>query len=182
MLGNYILHFPLTDFAVSLLAVAALVDIAARLLARTQWESAVDWLLFTGFAGTAAAVGSGLWLVSASGHPHDDTLSLHHKFAYGTLATATIAVAARLLQRRITKLAWLRTVALAVSALLVSCAGYVGGKMSHGTSSGHSHEGMGHEPEPMAPTAEPPPTPQGSAVTPSGSAAPAPSDGHSHSH
>lgn len=170
MLGDYILHFPLTDFAVSLLAVAALVDVATRVFARPHWTAAVDWMLFTGFVGVLAAVGSGLWLVTASAHPHDDTLSLHHWFAYSTLAVATIAVAARVLQQRIPKLAWLRTIALATAALLVSCTGFVGGKMSHGRVSGHSHDGMEHEPSGTSdPELGPAPVGQGS-----GSAVPSP--------
>lgn len=196
MLGNYILHFPLTDFAVSLLAVAALVDVASRLFRRAGWSSATDWLLFTGFGGTLVAIGSGLWLVAASNHPHDATLDLHHKFAYGTLATATIAVAARVFQTRSPKLAWVRTIALVVAALLVSGAGFVGGKMSHGTTEGgHSHEqgqdmstpGHGDAPGAHAPTPGEPTT-MGSATVPAGSAMPATgsatkphvNDGHAH--
>lgn len=145
MLGDYVLHYPLTDFAVSLLTVAALVDLASRLLARPQWNIAVDWLLLTGFAGALAAVGSGMWLVAVQHHPHDDTLSLHHWFAYGTLATATVAVAARLFQRRVPKLSLLRTAALLISALLVSCAGFVGGKMAHAPAGTHVHTHGGEE-------------------------------------
>ena len=52
------MHYPLTNFAVSLLAIAALIDLAARLLDRPQWNVAVDWLLFAGFAGAVARVDS----------------------------------------------------------------------------------------------------------------------------
>lgn len=174
MLGNYVLHFPLTDFAVSLLAVAALVDIAARVLARPQWASAIDWLLFSGFAGAASAVGSGWWLVSSYGHPHDDTLSLHHYFAYGALGASTVAVAARLLQARSPKLGWLRTIALALAALLVSGAGFVGGKMSHPPEAPHAHgeDATGHAMGSADPTQPPVPAhgTDGSASPPAGSA------------
>lgn len=196
MIGDYVLHFPLTDFAVSLLALAALIDVASRVLGRPQWQVAVDWLLFAGFGGALAAVGSGLWLVDAAHHPHDDLLTLHHYFAYGTLAAATVAVGARLLQRRTPKLSWLRTIALIASTLLVSSAGFVGGKMAHGKTTGHSHDDPVHEPGTMQPSAPQPEgtTPgQGSAdAPPRGSAGQQPSgqpdqpkpkphdDGHSH--
>ena len=178
MIGDYILHFPLTDFAVSLLALAALVDVGALVLGRPQWAVAVDWLLFAGFAGAVAAVGSGLWLVAAQNHPHDDLLTLHHYFAYGTLGAATVAVAARILQRRVPKLSWLRTSALAIAALLVSCAGFVGGKMSHGQSGGHSHDDMVHDTGTTQPPASTDRAPdEGSAAdTPQGSAAPPPTN------
>ena len=143
MIGNYALHYPLTDFAVSLLAVAALVDVLGRILDRPQWRIAVDWLLFTGFAGVLAAVGSGLWLVSAQRHEHGDALSVHHYFAYATLGVTSVAVVARSLQGRLPKLGFVRTIALVLAAFLVSCAGFVGGKMSHSSGRGHLHT---HEP------------------------------------
>lgn len=64
MLGDYILHYPLTDFAVSLLAIAALIEIGRLVLKRAAWSTAVDLLLVGGFIGALVAVGSGLWLVS----------------------------------------------------------------------------------------------------------------------
>lgn len=191
VLGDYILHFPLTDFAVSLLVVGALVEIGSRFLGRSQWQIAVDWFLFAGFAGAVAAVGSGLWLVAAQAHPHDDALSLHHYFAYSTLGAATVAVASRLLQRRAPRLAVLRTAALVLAALLVSGAGYVGGKMAHPKGTAHSHEAMGHETAGHAHDEDsthesPPPTSGGSETSaPPGQGASASDsqpqhDGHSH--
>jgi uncharacterized membrane protein len=176
VVGNYVFHYPLTDFAISLLALAALVDVTSRLLARPQWQIAVDWLLFAGFVGAMAAVGSGLWLVAVQPHSHGDTLSLHHYFAYGALGAATVAVVARTFQGRIPKLGLLRTTALLIAALLVSCAGYVGGTMAHPPRGSHTHthdDDMGHDPEgkmpEMQPTRDDTPTP----VEPSGSASPA---------
>lgn len=131
MLGDYILHFPLTDFAVSLLAIAALIDMARLVLKRPAWTTTVDLLLVAGFLGALAAVGSGLWLVSSQVHGHDDLLSMHHWFAYGTLAAASASVIARLLQKRSAIFGTIKTVTLALAALLVSGAGFYGGKMAH---------------------------------------------------
>lgn len=195
MLGNHVLHYPLTDFAVSLLALAALVDVAGRVLRRPQWSIAVDWLLYTGFAGAVAAVGSGLWLVYVQNHPHDETLSLHHYFAYGTLATSAIAVAARLFQGRVPKLGLLRTAALVISAGLVSGAGFVGGTMAHPAAGTHTHThggeemNMDHGQMEMGSAARPitvVPEPIGSATSPAAPTAPAGSaaehDEHTHTH
>lgn len=139
MIGDYVLHYPVTDFAVSLIVVAAFVDLLGRALERPNWKVAVDWLLFTGFAGGLAALGTGLWLVAAQDHANDDTLSLHRWFAYSTLCAAAIAVAARMFERRLPKLNLLRTAALAIAAGLVCCTGYVGGKMTHSARGGHVH-------------------------------------------
>lgn len=192
MLGNYVLHYPLTDFAVSLLALAALVDLAARVFQRPQWSVAVDWLLYAGFGGAVMAVGSGLWLVSAQDHGHDATLSLHHYFAYGTLGVSAVAVAARLFQERVPKLALLRTAALLVSALLVSAAGFVGGKMAHPVAGTHMHthggEEMDHDAMGSGATGGAMPGATGSAATPATPNAPAGGSAaehgetHTHSH
>jgi uncharacterized membrane protein len=204
VVGNYVLHYPLTDFAVSLLALAALVDVTCRLFARPQWQIAVDCLLFAGFAGAVAAVGSGLWLVAVQPHSHGNTLSLHHYFAYGTLGAATVAVVARAFQGRIPKLGLLRTAALLIAALLVSCAGYVGGTMAHPPRGSHTHthdDEMDHDPEGKMPDMQPTRDAAPTSLDTSGSASPAaegsgsqgaaPStppkshdvhDGHEHSH
>ena len=141
MLGDYVVHFPVTDFATSLLFVAALVEIGRILFHRPGWSATVDILLVGGFLGALASVGSGLWLVASSDHAHDNLLSTHHVFAYGALSAATLSVVARLLQRRSSKLAVLKTAALVVAAGLVSVAGYYGGKMSHADK---SHERDDH--------------------------------------
>lgn len=132
MLGDYVLHFPLTDFAVSLVVVAAVLDIAWRVLRRPRWEIAVDLSLALGLAGALAAVGSGLWLVASTDAGHSDQLSLHHWFAYSALAMTALAGVARLLRRRSPKMHVLQTAALVVAAALVSAAGYYGGAMAHG--------------------------------------------------
>lgn len=144
MLGDYILHFPLTDFAVSLLAVAALIDVARLVLKRGAWTTTVDLLLVAGFLGALAAVGSGLWLVSAQVHIHDDLLSVHHWFAYGTLAAASASVIARLLQKRSPAFAAIKTTALVLSALLVSGAGFYGGRMAHPAGETTDHDAVPH--------------------------------------
>lgn len=131
MIGDYILHFPLTDFAVSLLALAALIDVGRLVLKRAAWATTVDLLLAAGFLGALAAVGSGLWLISSQGHAHDDLLSIHHWFAYGTLAAASASVIARLLQKRSAVFGPIKSMMLVVAALLVSGAGFYGGKMAH---------------------------------------------------
>ena len=118
MFGDYVLHYPTTDFAVSLLVVAALLDIGGRVWKRTAWEAAADVLLFLGFAGAIASVGSGLWLVAAGDHGHARELDLHHWFAYAATGVAALAVPLRTLQRRRPHLATVKTVALAVSAAL----------------------------------------------------------------
>lgn len=153
MVGGYVLHYPITDFAVSLLVVAAFVDLLGRALERPQWRIAVDWLLFTGFAGAVAALGTGLWLVSAHNHQSADTLSLHRWFAFSTVGAAAIAVAARLSDRRLPRLGMLRTAALAIAAGLVCCTGYVGGRMTHLTRTDHAHT-HDHGTEEPAPDAE----------------------------
>lgn len=145
MLGDYVLHFPLTDFAVSLLAIAALIEVARVVLKRPAWAVAVDVLLVSGFLGALAAVGSGLWLVSTELHVHDDLLSIHHRFAYGTLATASASMIARLLQKRSPVLGAIKTVTLLVSALLVSGAGFYGGKMAHPPVGTPSHDAVPHD-------------------------------------
>lgn len=141
MLGDYVLHFPVTDFAVSLLAVAALIELGRIFLRRPQWATAVDILLLLGFGGAMASVLTGLWLTSAGSHPHTRALDIHHWFAYGTLGVSAVAVAARAFEARSGKLATVKTVALVISAALVSGAGFYGGKMAHGDEAGHSHDG-----------------------------------------
>ena len=79
---------------------------------------AADVLLFLGFAGAIASVGSGLWLVAAGDHGHARELDLHHWFAYAATGVAALAVPLRTLQRRRPHLATVKTVALAVSAAL----------------------------------------------------------------
>ncbi len=141
MLGDYVLHFPLTDFAVSLLAVAALLDVGRLVLKRATWTTAVDLLLAFGFLGALGAVGSGLWLVSVQGHGHDELLSMHHWFAYGTLAAASASVLSRLLQNRIPAFAYIKTLSLVIAAVLVTGAGFYGGKMAHPVAGAPSHHG-----------------------------------------
>ncbi len=126
MFGDYILHYPLTDFAVSLLAVAALIEIGRLVLKRADWSTVVDVLLVGGFIGALVAVGSGLWLVSEQAHAHDDLLSVHHWFAYGTLAAASASVVARLLQKGSPVFAKVKTLTLMIAAALVSGAGLRG--------------------------------------------------------
>lgn len=139
MLGQYVLHYPITDFAVSLVVLAAFVDLLGRALERPHWKVAVDWLLMTGFAGGLAAMGTGLWL-AVDHHPaNEDTQSLHQWFAYSTVGATAIAVAARLFERRLPSLGALRTAALAIAAGLVCCTGYVGGRMTHSGGGGHVH-------------------------------------------
>lgn len=145
MLGDYILHYPLTDFAVSLLAVAALIEIGRLVLERAAWSTAVDMLMVTGFIGALVAVGSGLWLVSEQAHAHDDLLSVHHWFAYGTLAAASASVLARLLQKRTPAFARVKTVTLVVAAVLVSGAGFYGGKMAHPPGESAHNDAMPHD-------------------------------------
>lgn len=145
MLGDYILHFPLTDFAVSLLAVAALIEVARLVVKRPAWAATVDVLLVTGFLGALAAVGSGLWLVSTELHVHDDLLSIHHWFAYGTLAAASASMIARLLQKRSPVFGAIKTVTLLLSALLVSGAAFYGGKMAHPPPGTPSHDALPHD-------------------------------------
>ncbi len=136
MVGYYVLHYPITDFAVSLIVVAAFIDLLGRLLERPHWRVAVDWLLFSGFASGLAAMGTGLWLASA----HDgDTVSLHRSFAFGTVCVTAVAVAARVFERRLPRLGVVRTAALAIAAGLVCCTGYVGGKMTHSARGNHVH-------------------------------------------
>lgn len=153
MIGDYVLHFPLTDFAVSLLVLAAVLDVAQRVLSRPSWRVAVDVLLVTGFIGALVSVGSGLWLLAGSDHPHDATLSLHHWFAYGALAAASAAVTARLLERRSRVFGVVRTSTLVIAAGLVSGAGFYGGKMAHGgdaTMAGAPSSAGDHERTPHA--------------------------------
>lgn len=156
MIGDYVLHFPLTDFAVSLLALAALIDVARLVLRRASWATTVDVLLVTGFLGALAAVGSGLWLVAAHAHVHDDLLSIHHWFAYGTLATASVSVIARLLQKRSAVFGPIKTATLVLSALLVSGAGFYGGKMAHPADDIGGHEAPHDETMPAEHGAMPP--------------------------
>ena len=139
MLGDYVFHYPLTDFAVGLLAIAALLEGGRIVLKRPQWQTAIDLLLWLGFGGAVASVLSGLWLVSASGHGHTRELTLHHYFAYGTLGVAALGVVAHLGQRKQPRLAGVKTVALFASAALVSAAGYFGGAMAH--PKGHADDG-----------------------------------------
>ncbi len=173
MIGDYILHFPLTDFAVSLLVIAALIDVGGRLLGRATWTVAVDVLLATGFTGALAAVGSGLWLLAGSDHPHDLTLSRHHWFAYGALAAASAAVVARLLQRRWPSFAAARTAMLVIAAGLVSGAGFYGGKMAHPAAGGdHGHDADSVDMHSESPTTMPASAPTGDAGTLSDAALP----------
>ncbi len=151
MLGDYILHFPLTDFAVSLLAIAALIDVGRLVLKRAAWSTAVDILLVAGFLGALAAVGSGLWLVSSQAHAHDELLSMHHWFAYGTLAAASASVLSRLLEKRWAVFGALKTGTLVLAALLVSAAGFYGGKMAHPARAPSHHDEV--PPEAMTPEA-----------------------------
>jgi uncharacterized membrane protein len=139
VVGHYALHYPITDFAVSLLVVAAFVDLLGRALERPDWRIAVDWLLFTGFAGGVAAMCTGLWLATDHDHSNPDTLSLHRWFAYSTVCTAAIALAARIFERRLPKLSVMKTAALAIAAALVCCTGYVGGRMTHSSRGNHVH-------------------------------------------
>ena len=164
MIGDYILHFPLTDFAVALLVVAAALDIARRALRRPQWSTTVDLLLVLGFLGAVASVASGLWLTSASEHPHDEALERHHLFAYSAAATAFVAVVARAFEPRVPRLAIAKTALLLLSAGLVSGAGFYGGRMAHPADAPHAHgsrEAMPHAPGPatMPADAAPPNAP-----------------------
>ncbi len=138
MIGDYVLHFPITDFAVSLLVIAALIDVGRLALRRPQWIPAVDLLAFLGFGGAVAAVATGLWLTSAQDHGDSRILSIHHWLAYGTLGVSAVAVAARLLEARVRKLAAVKTTALLVAAALVSATGFFGGRMAHGDGE-HAH-------------------------------------------
>jgi hypothetical protein len=172
VLGDYVLHFPLTDFAVSLLVLAAFIDIGRLILKRPSWTTTVDVLLVTGFLGALAAIGSGLWLVSTQLHVHDDLLATHHWFAYGTLGAASASVVARLLQKRSPVFGAIKTATLVVAALLVSGAGFYGGKMAHPVGEAPHHDAMPHDhgsprdemapqegaqPDARKPTAETPP-------------------------
>ena len=130
MIDDYVLHFPLTDFPVAFLVLAALVE-CGRLAFRRPWTLVVDVLLLFGWLGALVAVGSGLWLVAIMQVDHADELAVHHYFAYATLGAATIAGVARLLVTRRPKLAVLKTLGILASALLVSGAGFVGGAMAH---------------------------------------------------
>lgn len=170
MIGNYVLHHPLTDFAVGLLVIAALLEIGRLGLKRPQWQIAVDLLLFLGFGGAIVAVGSGLWLVAVQDHGDSKTLSNHHWFAYTTLGAAAVAVLAHFLARSRPKLAALKTGALLLSAATVSGAGFFGGTMAHppGERAAHMHGDEstpaspetaphGHDASDLKPTAEPNP-------------------------
>lgn len=143
MIGDYVLHFPLTDFAIAPLVLAAFLEVARVVLNRSRWQRAIDILLATGFLGALLAVGSGWWLVVAEHHSHDAMLSMHHRFAYGTLAAAAVSIVARLLEPRSRVASLVRTLTLVLAAMLVSGAGYYGGKMAHGT--GADHEDHTHE-------------------------------------
>lgn len=145
MLDDYILHYPLTDFAVSLLAVAALIELGRLAFKRAAWSTAVDLLLVGGFIGALVAVGSGLWLVSEQAHAHDDLLSVHHWFAYGTLAAASTSVVAQLLQKRSPVFAGVKTVTLVIAATLVSAAGFYGGKMAHPAGEAAHNDATAHD-------------------------------------
>jgi uncharacterized membrane protein len=145
--GQYVLHYPITDFAVSLVVLAAFIDLLGRGLERPQWQIAVDWLLFTGFAAGLAAMGTGLWLVTDHHPANEDTMWLHRSFAYSTVCATGIAVAARSFERRVPRLGALRTLALAIAAGLVCCTGYIGGRMTHAGGGNHVHTHDGTEPQ-----------------------------------
>ena len=67
MLGDYVLHHPITDFPVALLVIAALFQITCLVLKRPQWQVIADATLVVGFVGSLAAVGTGLWLAGSTG-------------------------------------------------------------------------------------------------------------------
>ena len=173
MLGDYVLHYPITDFAVSLLAVAALIELGRIVLRRPSWAPAVDLLLYLGFGGAIAAVGTGLWLTSVEDHGHSRSLTIHHYFAYSTLGFATVAVIARALEARKGAFAKLKTGALLVSAALVSGAGFYGGSMAHGAreDGAHAHP---DDPPPAKPVVPEAPPASGSGMDHAGHPAPMP--------
>jgi len=141
MLGDYILHHPITDFPVALLVVAAIFQIACSVLKRPRWQVIADAMLVVGFLGSLAAVGTGLWLVAASDHGHSKALSIHHWFAYSALGVAALATLALWMSKRRPELAKVKIIALVISAGLVSAAGFFGGKMAHpvGEQAPHTH-------------------------------------------
>lgn len=102
-------------------------------------------LLVGGFLGALAAIGSGLWLVSSQAHAHDELLSMHHWFAYCTLAAASASVLCRLLEKRAPVFEALKTGTLVLAALLVSGAGFYGGKMAHPPGAPSHHDDVPHE-------------------------------------
>lgn len=183
MFGNYILHHPLTDFAVALLVIAALIDVGRLVLRRPQWQAAVDLLLLLGFGGALVSVGSGLWLVAVQDHGHSKTLTIHHWLAYSTLGVATVGVIAHFLAGRRPAFAKLKTAALLVSAALVSSAGFHGGKMAHpaGEAMPHTH---GDEPAPhdAMPRSGSGSAGSGTTATPAAESSTVPAKPHVHEH
>lgn len=145
MIGDYVLHHPLTDFAIALLVVAAMIELGRIGLHRPQWAIAVDLALLVGWAGAVVAVGSGLWLVAARGEEHAGVLAIHHWFAYVTLAVASLTGIARFLVSRGHGFAKLKTVGLFMSAVLVAVAGFFGGKMAHQAHTAHGEAAQTRE-------------------------------------
>lgn len=126
MLGDYVFHYPITDFSVALLVIAALFQITCLVLKRPQWQVIADATLVVGFLGSLAAVGTGMWLVAVSDHGRSKDW-----FAYSGLGVAAIATLALAMSKRRPGLAKLKIIALVIAAGLVSTAGFFGGKMAH---------------------------------------------------
>ena len=126
VLGDYVLHHPITDFPVALLVIAAMFQVACFVLKRPQWQVIADATLVVGFVGSLAAVGTGVWLVAVSDHGRSKILSIHHWFAYSALGVAAVATLALALSKRRPELAKVKIVALVISAGLVSAAGFFG--------------------------------------------------------
>lgn len=128
---NYEFHYPLTDFPVAFLLAAAGFEMGAYLLKRPEWFRFARSLLWLGSAGAVLAIVSGLWLV----HDHPDleskALDRHHLFAYLSMAASTVAVILDQVAERYPKYRLFKSFFVITAAIMVSLAGFFGGKMAH---------------------------------------------------
>ncbi len=144
MIGDVILHFPLTDVPVTLLIVGALIDLAGLILGRERPRMVASWMLVIGTTGAALAAGTGLWLATYPIYgSHADLLPIHRLLGLATLGAGITAVALTVVARRLPALLHVRLAALLLAAVLAAATGWYGGEMAHPvlqvSGGGHQH-------------------------------------------
>lgn len=127
------MHPMLVHFPVSLLLVAAIMEVLTFRRFQSQLRTGINWLVFVGGAGAAVAGLCG-WLLAWAGDYGGDTFFAHQ---WAGTATAVLGVIAALLLRgalRTNQPALIKSyqVVLLLSSVGVTVAGHYGGSLTHG--------------------------------------------------
>lgn len=146
MIADYVLHFPLTDFAIVLVIVGACFELAARFTSNELWDKIARAMLILGSAGIALTISSGLWLVSTTDHGghHGDALDTHRLLGLSAGVLVLLTLMFHLARNKVPAAIAGRTVAYVLAAALTAAAAFAGGQMAHGGQSEVSSSTLEH--------------------------------------